>query len=46
MTMVNNVTKCNLCNEKGFDVIYDDQIRDGIVGKITKIKHKVVKCHG
>jgi 2-polyprenyl-3-methyl-5-hydroxy-6-metoxy-1,4-benzoquinol methylase len=40
------VTKCNLCNEEGHDVIYDDQIRDGVVGKRTKIKHKVVKCKG
>lgn len=40
------MTKCNLCDEEGYDVVYDDYIRDGVVGKKTKIKHKVVKCKG
>jgi len=40
------VTECSLCPESGYDIIYDDFIRDGVFGRKTKIKHKVVKCKG
>ena len=40
------MTSCNLCNNNEYDVIYDNFIRDGVFGKKTKIKHKVVKCKG
>jgi 2-polyprenyl-3-methyl-5-hydroxy-6-metoxy-1,4-benzoquinol methylase len=38
------MTSCGLCNAKDYEVIYDGVIRDGVVGKKTTIKHKVVKC--
>ncbi len=40
------MTDCSLCPESGYDIIYDDFIRDGVFGRKTKIKHKVVKCKG
>ncbi len=36
--------KCNLCNNKEYEIIYDNAIRNGITGTKTKIRHKVVKC--
>ena len=40
------MTSCDLCNTQEYEVIYDGVIRDGVVGKKTTIKHKVVKCCG
>ena len=40
------MTSCDLCNTQDYEVIYDDVIRDGVVGIKTTIKHKVVKCNG
>lgn len=40
------MTSCVLCNTEDYEVIYDGIIRDGVVGRKTIIKHKVVKCSG
>jgi 2-polyprenyl-3-methyl-5-hydroxy-6-metoxy-1,4-benzoquinol methylase len=40
------MTSCDLCNVQEYEVIYNDVIRDGVVGTKTTIKHKVVKCNG
>jgi 2-polyprenyl-3-methyl-5-hydroxy-6-metoxy-1,4-benzoquinol methylase len=40
------MTSCDLCNFQDYKVIYDDVIRDGLVGIKSTIKHKVVKCCG
>lgn len=40
------MTSCDLCNVQDYEVIYDDVIRDGVVGLKSTIKHKVVKCSG
>ena len=40
------MTSCDLCNVQEYEVIYNNVIRDGTVGKKTTIKHKVVKCIG
>ena len=40
------MTSCGLCDAKDFKVIYHDFIRDGVFGKVSSSKHKVVKCSG
>jgi hypothetical protein len=39
------MTSYNFCNNES-DVIYDNFVRDGVFGKKTKIKHKVILCKG
>jgi len=38
------MTTCDLCNTEEYLVIYEGNIRDGVVGIQTIDKHKVVKC--
>ena len=40
------MTNCDLCNTKEYKVVYEGNIRDGVVGSKTFVKHKVVKCNG
>ena len=39
-----SATECSLCSDKNFKLIYEGIIRDGVFGKYTCLKHKVVKC--
>ncbi len=40
------MTKCDLCPTEEYEVVFDGPIRDGVVGNVTEIAHKVVKCKG
>ena len=37
-------TKCKICGGKRVEVIYDDYIRDGAVGRLTDKKYKMYQC--